>query len=94
MKIYRNPWVKHECYFVRTGAKRPAKWEVPASNGYTVEFWDGKWTVSKEAYYDDTIAKMPVVGENRVSIQAVINKAILDAVLGLINAQKVYGGNE
>lgn len=94
MKIYRNPWVKRECYFVRTGAKRPAKWEAPASNGYTVEFLDGKWKVSKEAYYDGIIAQMPVVCENKVSIQAVIDKAILDAVLGLINAQKVDGGNE
>lgn len=94
MKIYRNPWVKRECYFVKTGARRTGKWEASASNGYTVEFLNGKWKVSKEAYYDDTLAKMPVVCENRVSIQAVIDKAILDAVLGLVNAQKVDGGSE
>lgn len=89
MKIYRNPGVKRECYFVKTGAGRSAKWEAPKSNGYTVEFWDGKWKVSKEAYYDYTIAEMPVVCENRVSIQSVIDKAILDAVLGIVNSQKV-----
>ena len=45
-------------------------------------------------YYDHSLAEMPVVCENKVSIQAVIDKAILDAVLGLVNSQKMDGGNE
>lgn len=94
MKIYRNPWVTRESYFVKTGAARSAKMESAKSSGYSVDFWNGRWQVRKVMYYDHSLAEMPVACENKVSIQAVIDKAILDAVLGLVNSQKMDGGNE
>lgn len=88
MKIYKNPWVTRESYFVKTGAARSAKMEAAKSTGYSVDFWDGKWKVRKATYYNKSLAEMPVVCENKVSIQAVIGKAVLDAVLGFARAEK------
>ena len=92
MKIYKNPWVTRESYFVKTGAARSAKMEAAKSTGYSVDFWDGKWKVHKAMYYNKSLAEMPVVCENRVSIQAVIDKAVMDAVLRFVRAGKVDGG--
>ena len=50
MKIYKNPWVTRESYFVKTGAARSAKMEAAKSTGYSVDFWDGKWKVRKATY--------------------------------------------
>ncbi len=91
MKIYKNPWVSRESYFVKTGAAKSAKMEAAKSIGYSVDFWDGKWKVRKATYYNKSLAEMPVVCENRVSIQGVINKAVLDAVLGLARGGKPDG---
>ena len=88
MKIYKNPWVTWESYFVRTGAARSARMEAAKSSGYSIDFWDGKWKVRKATYYNKTLVEMPVVCENRVSIQGVIDKAVLDAVLGFVRAEK------
>lgn len=82
MKIYKNPWVTRESYFVKTGAAKSAKMEAAKSTGYSVDFWDGKWKVRKATYYNKSLDEMPVVCENKVSIQAVIEKAVLDAVRG------------
>ena len=82
MKIYKNPWVSRESYFVKTGAAKSAKMEAAKSTGYSVDFWDGKWKVRKATYYNKSLDEMPVVCENKVSIQAVIGKAVLDAVRG------------
>lgn len=38
MKIYKNPWVTRESYFVKTGAARSAKMEAAKSTGYFVDF--------------------------------------------------------
>lgn len=86
MKIYKNPWVTRESYFVKTGAVKSAKMEAPKSAGYAIDFWDGKWNVRKAMYYNQSLAEMPVIAENRASIQAVIDKAILDAVLGCVSS--------
>lgn len=91
MKIYKSPWVSRESYFVKTGAARSAKMEAAKSTGYSVDFWDGKWKVRKATYYNKSLAEMPVVCENRVSIQGVINKAVLDAVLRFVGAEKPDG---
>lgn len=88
MKIYKNPWVTRESYFVRTGAARSARMEAAKSSGYSIDFWDGRWKVRKATYYNKSLAEMPVVCENRVSIQGVIDKAVLDAVLGFVRAEK------
>ena len=85
MKIYKNPFVSRESYFVKTGKAFSYKGEAPKSNGYVIEFWDGKWEVRKRQYYDrDLRDEFPIVAENRVSIQKVIDTAILNAVLDLV----------
>lgn len=84
MKIYKNPSVSREMYFVKTGSGFSHKNEAPKSNGYIIEIWDGKWNVRKGAFYDMDLNCFPVVAENRVSIQKVIDNAILTAVLELV----------
>jgi hypothetical protein len=39
MKIYKNPWVSRESYFVRTGAAKSARMEAYKSTGYSVDFF-------------------------------------------------------
>lgn len=92
MKIYKNPWVTRESYFVRTGAARSARMEAAKSSGYSVDFWDGKWKVRKATYYNRSLAEMPVVCENRCSLQERIDKAIVDTVLGFVEVAKMDGG--
>ena len=87
MKIYKNPWVTRESYFVKTGAAWSAKMEASKSSGYSIDFWDGKWIVRKACYYNNTLAEMPVVCENRISIKGVIDKAIVNAVLGFVEVR-------
>lgn len=85
MKIYKNPFVKRECYFVKTGKARTGKAEATASKGYQVQFWNGKWEVKEVSYYDFSLRdELPVVAENNVSIKSVIENAILKAVLDLV----------
>lgn len=92
MKIYKNPWVTRESYFVKTGAAKSAKMEAAKSNGYSIDFLDGKWVVRKTAYYNKSLSEMPVVCENKYSLQARIDKAIVDAVLGFVEGAKINGG--
>lgn len=89
MKIYKNPWVSRECYFVKTGAAKSAKNEASKSKGYEIDYWDGKWKVRKAEFYNISLADMPVIVENKVSIQAAIEKAILDTVLGFVEVAKM-----
>ena len=90
MKIYKNPFVSRECYFVKTGKAYTHKMEATASKGYQVQFWDGKWEVKEAQYYDFSLRdEMPIVAENRVSIQTVIERAILNAVLDLVGETKM-----
>lgn len=92
MKIYKNPWVTRESYFVKTGTEKSAKMETSKSSGYSIDFWDGKWVVRKTAYYNKSLSEMPVVIENRTNIQAIIDRAILTAVLDLVGEAKMGGG--
>lgn len=91
MKIYKNPWVSRESYFVRTGAAKSARMEASKSSGYSVDFWDGKWKVNKAVYYDISLAEMPVICENKVSIQSAIDKAVIETVLGFVEGAKMDG---
>lgn len=85
MKIYKNPFVSRESYFVKTGKARTGKAEASASKGYSVELIDGKWELREAVYYDFSLRdELPIVAENKVSIQSVIEKAILNAVLDLV----------
>lgn len=74
MKVYKNPWVSHESYFVKTGV------EGTTTTGYVVDFWNGKWIVEKDGYCTRDIKMMPVVAENNIDLKDVIKDAILSAV--------------
>lgn len=91
MKIYQNPWVSRESYFVKTGAAKSAKMEAAKSSGYSIEFWEGKWVVRRAVYYDLDLRDMPVICETRCSLQSCIDKAILDTVLGFVEEAKMKG---
>lgn len=89
MKVYRNPFVSRESYFVKTGAAKTGRNEASASKGFSVEFINGQWEVREATYYDFSLRnEMPVVAENRVSIKNVIHNAVRDAVLGLVDESK------
>lgn len=85
MKVYKNPFVSRESYFVRTAPERSAKMEASKSQGYIIEFWNGKWQVTKGTYYDHSLKNdMPVIAEDSVSVDRIIKSAILKAVLDLV----------
>lgn len=85
MKIYKNPFVSRESYFVKTGKAFSYKSEASKSKGYIVEFLNGKWNVREGQYYDMSLRdEMPIIAENKVSVQRVIETAILNAVLDLV----------
>lgn len=95
MKIYKNPFVSRESYFVKTCKAYSHPMEATKSEGYQVQFWDGKWEVKKTQYYDSSLrAAMQIIAENNVSIQSVIEKAILKAVLDLVQSQEKEGVND
>ena len=94
MKIYKNPWVTRESYFVKTGAAKSAKMEAAKSSGYSIDLWEGKWIVRKTTFYNKDLLEMPIICENRCSLQAQIDKAILDTILGFVEAAKMGGGGE
>lgn len=95
MKIYKNPFVSRESYFVKTGKAFSYKMEGSKSKGYAVDFIDGKWQVREVNYYDSSLRyEMPIIAENRVSISSVIERAILDAVLDLVGSAKIDGKGE
>ena len=91
MKIYKNPWVTRESYFVKTGTAKSAKMEASKSSGYSIDFLDGKWVVRKTAYYNKSLSEMPVVLENKCSLQARIDRAIVDTVLEFVAVAKMDG---
>lgn len=90
MKVYKNPFVSRESYFVRTAPARSAKMEASKSQGYSIDFWNGKWEVRKAEYYDHSLKnEMPVIAEDSVSVDIVIKSAILKAVLDLVCMTKL-----
>lgn len=91
MRIYKNPWVTRESYFVKTGIAKSAKMEAAKSIGYSIDLWGGKWVVRKTAYYNKSLSEMPVICENRCSLQTRIDNAIVDTVLVFVEAAKMKG---
>ena len=90
MKVYKNPFVSRESYFVKTGAGHSYKIEAPKSKGYIVEFVDGKWQVREGCYYDSSLRnEMPVIAENKVSIKNIIDRSVVNAVLDLVGETKI-----
>ena len=88
MKIYKNPWVSRESYFVKTGAGKSAKMEAAKSEGYSLNFWDGRWILRKTTYYNCSLLEMPVIVENRVSFRAELDKAIVNIILTSVESSK------
>lgn len=74
MKVYKNPWVSYESYFVKTGE------EGIMTTGYSVELLNGIWIVVKTKYVTRDIKMMPVVAENNIDLKDVFKDAILSAV--------------
>lgn len=92
MKIYKNPFVSREFYFVKTGKAHSYKMEASKSKGYVVEFINGKWEVREGCFYDASLRnEMPMIAENKVSIKSVIERAILNAVLDAVGMAKMDG---
>lgn len=88
MKVYKNPFVSRESYFVKTDAEH-SYIESPKSKGYIVEFVGGKWKVRDGFYYDFSLEnELTVIAENKVSIKSVIDRAVLNAVLDLVGETK------
>lgn len=86
MKIYKNPYVSYDSYYVKTGkAPSHGKFEAAASKGYSIHNRNGKWEIERVRYYDGAVEKeFSLVAENRVSIDKVIEEAVKGAVLKLI----------
>ena len=90
MKVYKNPFVSRESYFVKTGKAHSYKIEASKSKGYIIEFVDGKWEVREGCYYDFSLKnELPVIAENKVSIKSVIDRAVINAVLDLVGETKM-----
>ncbi len=87
MKVYKNPWVSRESYFVKTGASSCAGYSS-LCYGYSIDHWNGKWEVRKTKYYRGALADMPVVAENHISLQRCIEDAIKDAILSAVHDAK------
>lgn len=87
MRVYKNPWVSHESYFVKTGASSGAGYSSLVY-GYSIDYWNGKWEVRKTRYYRGTLAEMLVVAENRISLQCCIDEAIREAILFAVHNAK------
>ena len=90
MKVYKNPFVSRESYFVKTGKAHSYKMEASKSKGYIVEFIGGKWEVRDGCYYDSSLRnEMPVIAENKVSIKNIIDRSVVNAVLDLVGETKI-----
>lgn len=90
MKVYKNPFVSRESYFVKTGKAYSYKNEASKSKEYIIEFISGKWEVRDGCYYDFYLKnELQVSAENTVSIKSVIDRAIVNAVLDLVGETKI-----
>lgn len=87
MKVYKNPWVTRESYFVKTGSSGGVGYSSLVC-GYAIDYWNGKWEVRKTKYYRGALAEMPVVAENRISLQGCIDEAIREAILSAMKDAK------
>jgi hypothetical protein len=85
VKIYKNPYVSYDSYFVKTGKAYTRKMEASASKGFCINNMNGNWEIQEVQYYDSALRnEFPVVAENRVAIQKIIDEAVLNAVLKLV----------
>ena len=85
MKIYKNPYVSYDSYFVKIGKASTGKMEGKASNCYYVHNRNGNWEIDKAKCYDSALKnEFKLVAENRVSIDKIIEEAVKGAVLKLI----------
>ena len=90
MKVYKNPFVSRESYFVKTGKAHSYKMEASKSKGYIVEFIGEKWEVGEGCYYDSDLKnEMPVIAENKTSIKTIVDRAVINAVLDLVVETKI-----
>lgn len=87
MKIYKNPYVAYDSYFVKTGKAPTRKMEASTSKGYEIHNMNGKWEIREVQYYDYHVRTgHPLVAENQVAVKSIIEEAVLSAVLKLIGA--------
>lgn len=95
MTIYKNPYVSYTQYFVKTGIGSHGKYKPTFIKGYAVENCTGKWTC-RSVLFDDTAIReeFPVMAENHVSIQNVIEQAVINAVLQLVKKEKAPAVHE
>ena len=85
MKIYKNPYVSYDSYFVKTGKALTRKMEASASKGYEIHNMNGTWEIREAAYYDYHVQTgHPLVAENHVAVKSIIEEAVLGAVLKLV----------
>lgn len=89
MKIYKNPWASHECYFVKSGTAKSYKNEASKSCGYDIVLLENGWCVHKSEYYNKTINEMPFVCSSNTSLRSIIEKAILNEVLSMVEGAKM-----
>lgn len=89
MKIYKNPWTSHERYFVKSGATKSYKNEASKSRGYDIILLENGWRIHKSEYDNKTINEMPFVCSSNTSLKSIIEKAILNKVLSMIEGAKM-----
>lgn len=89
MKIYKNPWASHECYFVKCGPARSYRNEASKSGGYDIILTEKGWVIRKAEYYNMTIKEMPLICESRETLQSLIAKTVLDHALNCIDGAKM-----
>jgi hypothetical protein len=59
--------------------------EASASKGFCINNMNGSWEIQEVQYYDSALRnEFPVVAENRVAIQKIIDEAVLNTVLKLV----------
>lgn len=83
MKVYKNPWVSYESYFVKTGE------EGIMTTGYSVELLNGIWIVVKTKYVTRDIKMMPVAAENNIDLKDVFKDTILSAVHNAKDGERI-----
>lgn len=59
--------------------------QASASKGFCIHNMNGTWEIREVQYYDSALRnEFPVVAENRVAIQKIIEEAVMGAVLKLV----------
>ena len=80
MKIYKNPFVSRESYFLALGPAKSARMESAKTRGYIIEEIGGKWDIRYGEFYNMSL-------ENELPVVANISEARLKgAVINLVLA--------